>query len=57
LPRVALQRARQLHGQVAGKITVRGLLRSLDVDRVSASVRRHTEQRGTHQVGEVGLQI
>jgi hypothetical protein len=57
LPRIALQRACQLHGQIAGKIAVRSLLRSLDVDRRVRLARRYTAQRGTHQVGEVGFQI
>jgi hypothetical protein len=57
LPRVALQRSRQLHGQVTGEITVRGLLRSLDVYRAVGLGWRHTEQCGTHQFGKVELEI
>jgi hypothetical protein len=57
LARIALHRSRQLHRQIAGKITMRGLLRPLDVDRRVGLGGRDTQQRGAHQVGEVGLQV
>ena len=55
--RVALHGSCQLHGEIAGEITVRDLLRPFEHNRSIGLIRCDAVQRGTHQSGEVGLDI
>jgi len=57
LPRIALQRARQLHRQIAREVTVGSLLGSFDRDFAVGLGRRDAAQGATHQVGKVGFQV
>jgi hypothetical protein len=55
--RVALEGLGELQGQVARKIPVTGLLRTLQVDGGIGLFGRHAEERGTQEVGKLGLGI
>ena len=55
--RIALERLGQLQRQVARKIPVTGLFRTLQVDRGFGLFGRHADEGGTQEVGKLGFRI
>ena len=57
LARIALKRARQLHGDIAGEIAVCSLLGAFEKNVGACLVRRNARQCGAYQVGKMRLDV
>ena len=57
LARIALKRARQLHGGIAGEIAMCSLLGALEKNVGACLVRRNARQCGAYQVGKMRLDV